>query len=579
MGTVYEARHTGTGRRVALKLILGDLARNPKLLARFELEARVAGTIESEHIVHVTDVGRDEERDAPFLAMEYLVGEDLDTLFARLGPVDPDLALRIGVQACLGLEKAHALDIVHRDLKPANLFLTERDGGELRVKILDFGVAKVKLEETFGASAPKLTRTGALVGSPIYMSPEQARGNGKVDHRSDLWSLAVVLYEALAGRQPFEDIDGLGQLIIAICTEPTEPIRSYAPWVDPAIAKVVERALVLDPAQRWQSAGEMREALAALLPQGYTIRSSMLLSAPGGATPATAAQRDAASPGPPPRAPALGMNTMTVPGLIIAASAPAIAKDGAHSIPGTMVRTIKATVPGAPLDAYVATPPAVMAPAAPSPARMAVLAGALLLGATSLGVVGAYSLGWIAVKEPAKVSVKSSPPPPTIAPTGSGSEAPAPAGPLSSLQGVWRSDSGRVYDAVTAGDTLEFRIRDPEQLAGQGYARGEARFVLLRPAGPKGPFGVEDHVRPLPPSGMSYDAARAGPSCVGIWSEVAGKPLEARIEDDRLLVRMALVEAAATMFVREGIGVVGCKDLARARVSVVESVLVRQSTR
>jgi serine/threonine-protein kinase len=211
---------------------------------------------------------------------------------------------------------------------------------------------------------------------------------------------------------------------------------------------------------------------------------------------------------------------------------------------------------------------------------MAVIAGALLVGATSVGVVVAYSQGWIAVKAPAAAAVKSSPPPPlTIASTGSGSAPPSPAGPLASLQGVWRSDSGRVYDAVAAGDTLEFRIRDAEQFAGQGYAPGEARFVLLRPAGPKGPFGVEDHVRPLPPSGTSYDAARAGPSCVGTWSEVAGKPLEARIEKDRLLVRMALVEASPAMFVREGIGVVGCKDLARARTSVVESVLVRQSTR
>src|SRR4051812_22439069 len=166
MGAVYEGRHTGTGRRVAIKVITGELAKNPDLVARFEIEARAAGAIESEHIAQVLDVGVDEAQGAPFLAMELLEGEDLHHLFGRLGAIPTDLALRIGVQACLGLEKAHAQGIVHRDIKPANLFLSERDAGELRVKVLDFGIAKVTttaLEAT--TTKGPLTRMGTFLGS------------------------------------------------------------------------------------------------------------------------------------------------------------------------------------------------------------------------------------------------------------------------------------------------------------------------------------------------------------------------------------------------------------------------------
>ena len=290
MGAVYEARHTGTGRRVAIKVITGELSRDPKLVARFEQEARAAGAIESEHIAQVLDVGQDGPGGAPFLVMEYLEGEDVQQLLTRLGAVPADLALRIGVQACLGLEKAHARGIVHRDIKPANLFLTERDGGEMRVKVLDFGIAKVSSNELGDTEkqAP-LTRMGMLLGSPLYMSPEQARGNRELDHRTDLWSLGIVLYQALTGRTPLEDVASVGDFIMAVCTLPVTPIRTYGAWVDLEIAHVVERALALDPRERYQSAAEMREALSAFLPQGASIRASMLVSATHPLTAATLA--------------------------------------------------------------------------------------------------------------------------------------------------------------------------------------------------------------------------------------------------------------------------------------------------
>jgi len=274
MGAVYEARHTETSRRVAVKVISGDSSRSPSSLARFETEAKSAGQLESQYIAQVLDAGRDETLAMPFLVMEYLTGEDLSHLFERLAPLDPDLTLRLISQACLGLEKAHAAGIIHRDIKPANLLLAEREGSERVLKILDFGIAKLTLD---GAKGP--TRTGALIGSPMYMSPEQARGAGAVDHRSDIWSLGVVMYQALAGRTPFHDIEGIGELLMTICTDEPPSVREVAPWVDEEIAQIVSSALKIDAAQRFQSAAEMSKAIRTRLPMGISIDAAMLQAA------------------------------------------------------------------------------------------------------------------------------------------------------------------------------------------------------------------------------------------------------------------------------------------------------------
>jgi serine/threonine-protein kinase len=275
MGAVYEARHTGTGRRVAVKVITADLTKSPGLVARFEVEARAGGTIDSQHIAQVLDTGHHTDG-APYIVMEYLVGEDLYQLIARIAPVPVELAMRIVAQACLGLEKAHQAKIIHRDIKPANIFLNQREGDELSIKILDFGVAKIRADE--GQNITALTRTGSLLGSPLYMSPEQARGDKNIDHRSDLWSLGVVLYEQLCGRTPFHEIEALGSLIIAICGEPAPPIQRMAPWVPPQVATIVHKALTHRPDERFQSAHEMFRALKAVLPGGSSaIERSMLV--------------------------------------------------------------------------------------------------------------------------------------------------------------------------------------------------------------------------------------------------------------------------------------------------------------
>ena len=280
MGAVYEATHLGTGRRVAVKVIIPGAPISRDAILRFQREARAAGVIESQHIVQVLDTGIDREQGVPFMVMEYLVGEDLQKLGERIGALAPDLALRIGAQACSGLHKAHEARVIHRDIKPANLFLARRDDSDVVVRILDFGIAKVKEDQLTGAPDQALTRTGSMMGSPLYMSPEQAVGSKAIDHRTDVWSLGAVLYEVLTGRSPHHSAQTLGQLIMAICSAPPLPLTQVAPSVPREVADIVQRALRLDPNERFQSAAEMRDAIRQLLPSGTNVTESMLVPAP-----------------------------------------------------------------------------------------------------------------------------------------------------------------------------------------------------------------------------------------------------------------------------------------------------------
>lgn len=280
MGAVYEAVNTTTGRRVAVKIIAESAKALPELLARFEREARAAGAIESQHIAQVLDAGVDATTKTPFMVMEHLDGEDLRALFERLGPLAPDLALRIVTQAALGLEKAHRAGFVHRDVKPANVFLAKRDAGERVVKVLDFGVAKVRVDPLSTREGDALTRTGSLVGSPRYMSPEQARGKKTLDHRADIWGLGAVLYELLGGTTPHEDADSLGELILMLCSKPVPSVRERATWVSPQVADIVDRCLATDPNDRYASMTELVRATSALLPDGWSIQEDMLAASP-----------------------------------------------------------------------------------------------------------------------------------------------------------------------------------------------------------------------------------------------------------------------------------------------------------
>ncbi|WP_437734241.1 protein kinase domain-containing protein [Sorangium sp. So ce1335] len=266
MGAVYEAEDTEQKRRVAVKVMNAEILHRRSAMERFEREARAASAIETEHIVRVLDAGVDGETGAPFLVLELLQGEDLAQLLQRLGPLPPRLALRIVAQACVGLQKAHDAGVVHRDIKPANLFLARRDDGPgLLVKVLDFGVAKIRPPHEPHRDTSGLTRSGSMLGTPRYMSPEQARGIKDIDHRTDVWALGIVLYHALAGRTPTEDVEAFGDLIAALVADLPTPVQEFAPWVAPEVAAVVDGALQYQPVARYPSASAMLEAIVPLL--------------------------------------------------------------------------------------------------------------------------------------------------------------------------------------------------------------------------------------------------------------------------------------------------------------------------
>jgi serine/threonine-protein kinase len=276
MGTVFDALQVSTGRRVAIKVVhLDDFRDRDSTLARFQREARAAGAIDSKHIASVLDAGLDEGTGHAYLVMELLKGQDLQQLLRQAQRLPCDLALRIAAQACTGLVKAHQVGVIHRDIKPANLFVARRDGDECVVKLLDFGIAKLQFQILQDIDRADLTQTGSVLGSPLYMSPEQARGTKHVDERTDIWSLGVVLYQLVTGITPFARCESLGTLILSICTEPIRPLRDVLPGVAPELDALLERALAKDSRDRFRSAAEMLSAMEDLLREGSELTETM----------------------------------------------------------------------------------------------------------------------------------------------------------------------------------------------------------------------------------------------------------------------------------------------------------------
>jgi serine/threonine-protein kinase len=268
MGAVYEGRNASTLKRVAVKILYEELGRDEGVVKRFFREAQASSIIESDYIVTIYDSGTDTTLRFPYMVMEMLQGEDLEQVVARLGPLDPLVVAKMMLQTTMGLGKAHDNGITHRDIKPANLYLTTREDGDCILKILDFGIAKIRAEKFSDQSSAGLTATGSVLGTPLYMSPEQARGLSTVDARSDVWSLGVVMFELLSGRVPYTEAGTLGDLIVAIVTADLPLLQDRAPWVPPELAEITHRAMSRDLEKRFKSATEMRDALAALVPDG-----------------------------------------------------------------------------------------------------------------------------------------------------------------------------------------------------------------------------------------------------------------------------------------------------------------------
>jgi serine/threonine-protein kinase len=250
MGVVVEATHVGLLQRVAIKFLRSETKSIPGALDRFVREARAAAGIRTEHVVRVFDTGVFETGE-PYIVMELLAGEDLRTLLMRRGTLTPTEAASFVVAACEALSQAHALGIVHRDLKPANLFVASRADGTPQLKVLDFGISKV-----YGDAGAQ-TSINVALGSPLYMSPEQIQTPRDVDARTDVWSLGVVLYEALVGQPPFEG-EGMVGLATAIITGAPRPVPTSVPG---ELAAIVRRCLEKDRNARFPSAADLAMAL------------------------------------------------------------------------------------------------------------------------------------------------------------------------------------------------------------------------------------------------------------------------------------------------------------------------------
>ncbi len=386
MGEVWLAEHTGLGSSVAVKLV--DTAAQEdgaEALARFDLEARAAAQLRTPHVVAIVDHGADGP--VAFITMELLEGESLERRLEIRGKLSPLEVARVLTEAARAMDRAHALGIVHRDLKPSNVFLARVDGIEV-VKVVDFGIAKVLRAP---ANDHLKTKAGFVVGTPAYMSPEQVMGLG-LDTRSDLWQLAILAFECLTGKRPFDE-EGLGRLFMMICQAPM-PVPSAFARVPAGFDEWFARAASREPSQRFASAGEMAETLTRILaPEGLGVATLPMLAL--GRSQLMGA-RLGASPSSPPRAAWATATTMVRPrsrlaGMVAVGLAVPFTLGAAALAYFTLARPSTGPSAGAMTTASAAAvspPPSAKVAAAPSASAAAASPTASASGAASAAPAG-----------------------------------------------------------------------------------------------------------------------------------------------------------------------------------------------
>ncbi len=356
MGAVWVADHLALHTQVVVKFIAAGLKDSKEATERFSREAAAAAQVKSPHVVQTFDHGVTADG-TPYIVMELLEGRDLGAFLESEGRCSPELTLEIVAQLARALDRAHERGIVHRDIKPGNIFLCDGGRNEVFVKLLDFGIAK-------GVDVPQLdsgTKTGAMVGSPFYMSPEQILGSKGVDHRSDLWSVGVVAYEALTGRKPF-DAETMGGLAIRIHSEPLPSPTTLNPSLPPAVDAWFYRACARASNERFDNAKEMAAVLAGAL-GGEMPRSVDVPRVSTGANGNSA-----------PRQPVLATGATTEAGLVRSASrASARNRVLALVISASVLFLISFLIVGA-VDKRSARPTAKTATAEPPPAQTSVAA-------------------------------------------------------------------------------------------------------------------------------------------------------------------------------------------------------------
>jgi eukaryotic-like serine/threonine-protein kinase len=300
MGVVVAAMHVELGQRVALKFLLSGKAEAREQRERFLREARAAGRLKSQHAARVLDVGT-LENEAPYIVMEFLEGQDLAALLKARGPLPFEEAVIYVLQTCEAVGEAHAAGIVHRDLKPANLFCAEEVGGSICIKVLDFGISKLSGVDL------TLTNEGEMLGSPLYMSPEQINSSKSVDARSDIWSLGVLLYQLVAGRTPFH-AETLTHLYSRVFLEEPTPLRAFRNDAPPGFEAVLVRCLQRDREQRFADVAAFAAALAPYAPEHARVYAGRVSRAMGrkGAPAASAPELPAPPWGIEPALPTMG---------------------------------------------------------------------------------------------------------------------------------------------------------------------------------------------------------------------------------------------------------------------------------
>jgi serine/threonine-protein kinase len=405
MGAVAKATHLIRRDAVALKFMSPAVLALQGAVERFVNEGVAASQIDSDHVVKVFDVGR-MPSGAPYLVMEFLDGQDLAQILAHEGGrMSIPRAVHFTIQTLRALQTAHAAGIIHRDMKPSNVFVVNKDGEPDFVKLVDFGISKVRTDDPEGkAHQANLTKTNSALGTPLYMSPEQARSPRDVDARTDVYSTGAILYELLAGRTPYtSDTGEFTEILYKIFTTDPEPLQNLRPDVPPGLAAVVSRALVRDLNVRFASAADFAEALTPYADE----RSATVLSRLRGGRGRSVAPSAPAGAMTPSRAPA-------VPNYGDAATA--------NTFPGTPMDVPKpAKVPtdvGVTRDAAASTAPG---KAKKGPALLIIAGIAMLVvGAGTIVVVRRSAATGQATQEPPSVvattTVSAPPPPPVVAP-------------------------------------------------------------------------------------------------------------------------------------------------------------------
>jgi len=372
MGSVWEARHSSLGTRVAIKFVEVEQAQSEEARTRFQNEARAAASIQSKHAIKVHDHGMlDDGR--PYIVMELLVGEALDRRLDLLHRLPLDDVARLVQQVARALQQAHEAGITHRDLKPENIFLERSEGDDQdTAKVLDFGIAKMR-DPVHAAAIPSTTKTGVLMGTPFFMSPEQARGLKTVDHRSDLWSLAVIVFRCVTGKLPF-DGESLGDLLVKICASPVPAPSSILPGLPPQFDAWMARALDREPAQRFQTALELAESLAMVA--GISVRFSSRRSQDPLLTPSPGIGATELAPATAVRGQSLRVMTPTAltPGVTPRTSAPRVSVPGDSELAGQ-------PIPPGTSAPFTASNPVIPMNSGMGAVPLAIVAGLLFVGA------------------------------------------------------------------------------------------------------------------------------------------------------------------------------------------------------